>query len=449
MARAKGDGTLSWDEKRGHWWVIVTYQDTNSGESKRKWLKGTAENTPKGKSASLKIGQKWLEQIENGLLPEADKVTLWQWLERWLQDYLKPSVRSKSYDKGESCLRLYIKPYLGDKNMMKLKAPDIQRVFNQLLIDGGKAKQEEVDGKIITKKAGLSTATVRLVRRYLIQAMDKAVKLGLLLRNVAKYTEPPKLRKKPINPLNKEQAAALAAVANEAAKKADQEYAVKAAAAAEKAAQGGKQVTVPMANIVYHSAYMAILLALNTGMRLGEVFGLSWDSIDLKKGIVYVRRELVTNRKKTDKYFEEPKTAKSRRQIPLTADVATELRKYKKLQDWHKNLLGDLWQNEDQNKDLVITNQFGAILDTGNFTQRYFKPYLKAAGILASVKFHDLRHTHATLLLVQGVNPKIVSERLGHSTVTMTLDTYSHLLPDMQDTAVAALEGIFTSKIKA
>ncbi|MBP2658562.1 MAG: integrase family protein, partial [Firmicutes bacterium] len=137
--------------------------------------------------------------------------------------------------------------------------------------------------------------------------------------------------------------------------------------------------------------------------------------------------------------FQEPKTAASRRKIPLPADVTKELKKYRKWQEWQKHLLGDKWEDND----MVLANNFGRVVDTSNFTSRYFKNMLVQAGIDRSVKFHDLRHTHATLFLLQGVIVKVVSERLGHTSIKMTLDTYSHVLPDMQETAVKALEGLF------
>jgi integrase len=121
--------------------------------------------------------------------------------------------------------------------------------------------------------------------------------------------------------------------------------------------------------------------------------------------------------------------------------VTKELKKYKKWQDWQRHLMGDKW--EDNN--MVLANSFGRVIDTSNFTTRFYKKMLVAAGIDRSVKFHDLRHTHATLLLLQGVNVKVVSERLGHTSIKMTLDTYSHVLPDMQETAVKALEGMFST----
>jgi integrase len=293
MGRAKGDGTITWDEKRGHYWVIVSYQDSTTGKTKRKWLKGSDQQTAKGESATLKIGQKWLEQREKGLLPEAEKVTLGEWIDTWLKSYIKPNVRVKSFDKYEGCLLQYVKPKLGTILLQKLREPQLTALFNELLATGGKKEQ------------GLSSSTVKATRRYLSMCLEQAIKSDMLIKNPVKQTKPIKLVKGEIKILTENQASDLMAAAQATAKQADQDYALRAAAAAEKAAKTGKQITVPMSNIVYHSAYMAILLALNTGMRLGEIFGLSWDAVDEKKGIIYVKRALVTSRAGVN--FEEPR----------------------------------------------------------------------------------------------------------------------------------------------
>jgi len=127
------------------------------------------------------------------LLPDSNKLTVWG-CDRWLTDYIKPTVRIKSYEKYESCLRSYIMPTLGENIVTKLKAPDIQRVFNEMLVTGG------VDGK------GVSTSTVRATRRYLSMAFNKAVQVGVLLKNPVMATDPPRLVKSEIHPLTEEQA---------------------------------------------------------------------------------------------------------------------------------------------------------------------------------------------------------------------------------------------------
>lgn len=138
--------------------------------------------------------------------------------------------------------------------------------------------------------------------------------------------------------------------------------------------------------------------------------------------------------------FEDPKTTKSRRRISITEKLAKSLSLYQKQIEWFTNKMGDKYDNREK---LVFTNIFGKPVDTTNFSQRYFKRMVKSAGLTTGFSFHDLRHTHATLLLRAGVNVKIISERLGNSTIQLTLDTYSHVLPDMQAVAVKALAAIF------
>ena len=408
--RGHGEGTARFNTERGYWEARFSYNDPATGTVKRKKFTGAKQGE------ALSKGRAWIVELQDGLLPDAGKITLWEWLDRWLTDYVKRKVRIKSFDKYEGCLRCYVKPALGNVPLLKVKSPDVQRLFNNLLENGGRERKIKLpDGTEVTEKRGISSSTVKATRRYLSMAIDQAVKVGLLTKNVVKDTQPPKLVKKEIRPLNKQQAGALTAMAKEDAAKAVEDKVIK------------------------ESVYMAMLLALATGARLGEIFGLKWDCVDITKGVIHIKRALVTG--KSGRMFEEPKTAKSRRQIPVPNDVVDELRRYKKWQDWQRHLLGNKWQEND----LVITNQIGNVMNTSNFTTRYFKKLLERSGIDRSIKFHDLRHTHATLLLLQGINPKIVQERLGHSTVTMTLDTYSHLLPDMQDAAVKALEGMFLS----
>ncbi len=239
--------------------------------------------------------------------------------------------------------------------------------------------------------------------------------------NIIKATDPPKLQRDEIRPLTEEQAAKLLQVAKEG------EYIYWGLKQRQKASDDTKYLLA--------CAQMAVLLALNTGMRIGEVFGLKWEDIDFEKESLNVQRSLVASSK--GMIFEDPKTKGSRRKIAIPGKIIKTLEIYRKQQAWFATLLGDKFVNQD---GLVFANSFGNPIDTTNFSTRYFKRMVGQAGLGNEFTFHDLRHTHATLLLKSGVNIKVISERLGHSTVNMTLDTYSHLMPDMQETAVKALE---------
>ncbi len=176
------------------------------------------------------------------------------------------------------------------------------------------------------------------------------------------------------------------------------------------------------------------MLALTTGMRRGELLALHWADIDLDVGHLQVRYT-VQHITGGGYVFSPPKTPRSRRKIALSARAITALRKHYTRQLEHRQTIGEAWQDED----LVFPNECGQAMRGNHILQRNSTPLLVKAG-LPLIRFHDLRHTAATLLLLQGINPKIVSEMLGHSTVSMTLDTYSHVLPDMQRDATAALD---------
>ncbi len=162
---------------------------------------------------------------------------------------------------------------------------------------------------------------------------------------------------------------------------------------------------------------MVISLALSTGMRLGEVFGLKWKDIDFANNTLNVQRALVSSNTK-GMIFEDPKTKGSKRRIPVTVSIKKALERYQKEQECLANFLGDKFDNEES---LLFTNLWGKPVDTSNFTYRYFKKMLMKAQLDREFSFHDLRHTHATLLLRQGINIKVISERLGHSTVATTM----------------------------
>ena len=175
------------------------------------------------------------------------------------------------------------------------------------------------------------------------------------------------------------------------------------------------------------------VLAVTTGLRQGELLGLKWDDVDLESELIRVRRTLV--RHKGRLLLGEPKTKRSRRTVRLTETATKALEEHLARQIAEIERLGDLY--EDQG--LVFATQRGTLVNPSNLRKRFFVPLLNKAG-LPSIRFHDLRHTCATLLLSRNVNPKVVSEILGHATVAITLDTYSHVLPNMQDGAARALQ---------
>lgn len=177
-------------------------------------------------------------------------------------------------------------------------------------------------------------------------------------------------------------------------------------------------------------------IAVIAGLRPSEYLGLQWKDVDFDSGLVTVRRTLSWLRDMTW-YFGEPKTATSRRSVPLPPQVLRMLREHRRRQAEERLKAGARYENHD----LVFCGNEGNPINPRNLITRHYKPALKRAG-LPRIRLYDLRHTCATLLLVAEENPKVVSERLGHSSVVLTLDTYSHVLPSMQKAATDKLAGM-------
>lgn len=385
--RGFGEGSVYRDEKRDLWFYQVSYNDKEGRRCRKKF-------SGKTKHIAMSKGKAFLSEVKQQQELPAEVMTVRAWLEKCMQTMVKPRIRPRTFEKYVSSLKNYVVPYFGERNLRDLTVEELQQHFNSLLLHGGK------DGK------GLSSSTVRAARRYFSMCLDEAVRMGELERNPAKMTRAPKLSKKEIVVLTKDEVNTLVAQAL----KIDHPY---------------------MARMTS----MLIAFTVHTGLRQGEVFGLRWEDVDLEQGAIYVRRSLAHVVGK-GAVFQEPKTKKSQRRVPLMKKDVEELKEYKKWQREYAESLGDMfaWQ------DLVFTSPFGAPISPTNFSRRYFKPLLKQCHIKDGFTFHGLRHTHATLLLQQGVNPKIVQERLGHSSIKVTMDTYSHVLPDMQQQAVYALD---------
>ena len=387
--RNSGEGGFFHDVKRGIWIYQLRYTDADGNRGRKKFAAKT-------KREAMQKGKDFIDSL-NRAANDDEKLTVGNWIRNWLENYAKPNVRPRTYEKYSSTLKAYILPTFENVLLGELTAADLQKHLNRLLETG------RADG------TGLSSSTVRGTRRYLSMCIDDAVKSGLVSSNVVRLTKAPKLNKKEIAVLSKEEIARLINVA--------------------------KEIEHPFMSVVMPQI---ISLTVHTGMRQGEVFGLKWDDIDFEKSCLFIRRSLAHVIGK-GAIFQAPKTKNSVRRILLMSEDVKNLRAYKKWQENYSEELGDLFAGHD----LVFTSPFGEPMSPTNFSRRYFKPLLKKCNISSDFTFHGLRHTHATLLLRQGVNPKIVQERLGHSSIKVTMDTYSHVLPDMQRQAVDALQGIF------
>lgn len=248
-----------------------------------------------------------------------------------------------------------------------------------------------------TKLEALSPRTVRYIHVTLHKSLEQAVKWNLISKNVTDLVDPPKIIKEEIRPLNVE------------------------------------EVRILFDTVSGHPLEAIYILAVTAGLRRGEILGLYWQDVDLNTGSLQVKRSLSFT--KEGPIFVPPKTAKGKRSISLSKICVEALRKLKTSQEKTK-------ENWTADYSLVFPNDLGEPRRSRNVLNTSFKR-IKKKGNLPDIRFHDLRHTCATLLLTKGVHPKIVQELLGHSSISITLDTYSHCVPNMQEKVVEAMEDIF------
>ncbi|MDI3269345.1 MAG: site-specific integrase, partial [Bacillota bacterium] len=314
---------------------------------------------------------------------DPSRETLAQFLHRWMETVQKHQVRACTYEEYAKMIR--IAPTLGPIRLDKLQLAHLQALCATKL------------------QQGLSANTVRIIHAILRKALAQGVKWGLLARNPAEAVDRPRIQRRDMPTLSVEEVQAFLAAAKE-----DRLYAL-------------------------------YVLAITTGMRQGELLGLRWEDVDLKAGRLYVRRQLVWLRY-AEPALSEPKTAKGRRTVELPGLAVEALRQHRKQQAKERLLAGPAWQDWG----LVFTTRLGTPIHPSNLRTRSFQPLLKKAG-LPLIRFHDLRHTHASLLLAAGVHPKLVQERLGHATVGITLDVYSHTVPPLHRQVVGIVEGLLKS----
>ena len=291
---------------------------------------------------------------------------------------MRGTVRPSTFERHEGIIRLHIKPSLGRVGLKKLTPAHVRGLH-----------REKLD-------AGLTPATVRKIHSTLHKALTQAVADGLIPRNAADV-KAPRPAPEEMQPLSEAEARAFLDTA-----------------------RGDR----------FEPLYM---LAISTGLRRGELLGLRWKDVDLERGTLRVGRALV--REAGRHVLGETKTRRGRRQINLTPRAVSTLKAHCKKQLEEKIKLTGLHRDHG----LIFATRVGTPINPENLVNRSLKPLLERAS-LPEIRFHDLRHTCATLLLGRRVHPKLVQELLGHATIAMTLDTYSHYMPSMGDQAAGAME---------
>ncbi len=330
------------------------------------------------------------QQQEQGTLTVGPQHTVAQYLDYWLGVY-KPSIRPRSHERYEQIIRLHLVPVLGKIKLDKLSPQHVQQLYTK--------KLEE----------GLSPNTVLVIHGMLHKALKSAVRWGILGQNICDRVDVPREVPYEIHPLTVEQAQSFL-----------------------DAIQG-------------HSNEVLFILAITTGMRRGEIAGLKWRDIDMEHATLHVQRALTRLPTTRGGGYEEaePKTEKSRRAVALPDFVVDALRKHRERQEEVKQKAGEYWQEYDY----VFCTSLGTHIHPGHDILEEFKKLLKKAG-LPDIRFHDLRHSAATMLLGMGVHPKIVQERLGHHDIGTTMNIYSHVLPSMQEGAIKQLNSLLGGQRK-
>ena len=359
-----------------------------------RWVASIVLENNKRKSIYCKTQQEAMkavrevnQQKDQGMLLTGEDQTLNNFLTTWLQDVAKHNVRVRTYERYRELITLHIIPVLGKTKLQKLMPQQLQSLYNQ--------KLEE----------GYAPQTVKHIHRVLHKALNDALKWQLVIRNVSNAVSPPRVPKKEMRVLSGEQAQQFLEVS-----------------------QGDPFETL-------------YVLALTTGMRQGELLGLKWEDIDLAIGILQVKRT-VTRLVGKGFTVSEPKTTQSRRRIHLTKLAIEALKQHRIRQREARLAAGPEWQDQGW----VFCNTIGSPVEVGNMIRRSFRPILVKAE-LPIIRFHDLRHSAASLLLLLGVHAKVVQELLGHSQISVTLDTYSHVLPSMQEEAMNRLDTLLSRPV--
>lgn len=321
-----------------------------------------------------------VKSIAGGLPVSSARHTLGEYLDQWLAAKAG-KVRPRVHQRYGELLRVHVAPALGRMPLAKIGPQHLERLYGQRV------------------SAGVSKGTVRNVHAVIRNALGQAERWGQVARNVATLVTPPAVDRPEMRTLDEEQLPRFLA-----------------AAAGER----------------FEALFV---VAVTTGMRQGELLALRWQDTNLERNTLSVTRSLSWT--KAGPVFNPPKTKKSRRQIELTKTAIAALRAHRTRQLEQRLAIADAWDDQG----LVFPNEVGRPMDGSNLSERDLRRVLVKAG-LEPIRFHDLRHTAATILLGRGVHPKIVSEMLGHADVRVTLDLYSHVTPTMHREAASVFDKV-------
>ena len=370
----------------GHWAIVIDTPDAATGRRKRKWhsFSGTK------RAAQIECAR-LISEIQGGSYIEPNKMRLADFLEWWLR-HIQPRVLLRTFERYAQICRRNIVPALGGVILTKLRPAHLSEMYSKALTGGRR------DGK----KGGLSAQSVLHVHRVVKQALSQAVRLEMLSRNLADAVDPPKVERGRMITYDIDQTAQLVEALRES------------------------------------RMFIPAVLAVLCGLRRGEIAALAWRQIDLQAGQLAVTQS--AEQTKGSVRYKPPKSGRSRTvALPVTVIEILRAHRIRQAQDLLK--LG-IRQGDDT---FVCAREDGKPLQPNTLTIGWVREAAKTG--LPRIRFHDLRHAHATHLLASGVHPKVASERLGHSKVGITLDLYSHVLPGMQADAAARVDDALKAAI--
>jgi integrase len=370
----------------GHWAIVIDVRDPATGKRRRKWhsFRGTKRQAQDERT-------RLLAELNSGSYVEPSKATFAQFLDRWLDD-VRSRVTPKTHERYAQICHKNLGPLLGAITLSKLKPEQISEAYAKALTTG----RSKGDG-------GLSPRTVRQMHAIVKSSLGQAVIWGILARNPAAVVKGPKPSRVVMQTYDLDQTAEMI-----------------------EAARGD-------------CVFMPAMLAVLCGMRRGEIAALRWRNVDLAAAQLAVTES--AEQTKAGVRYKEPKSGRGRT-VALPASLVAELRAHRVAQAQELLLVGRRLDDDD----FVIAQPNGSPLRPHSIGQEWVR-FLQAHRHLPRIRFHDLRHAHATHLLASGVHPKVASERLGHSKVGITLDLYSHVLPNMQADAAAIVDGALTAAL--
>ena len=368
-----------------HSWEVCLDRDPINGRRRQEWI--TVRGSRRDAEAKL---TELLHKRNTGTEVDPRRITVKDYLRRWLRDYAEVNVSPSTYERYEEMIEHHVIPALGAYRLRALRPAHIQKAYQDFESAGGRRRKGEP----------LQARTVKHIHAVFRQALRFAVQWQLLANNPSDAAAPPRAERKEMRALNQEEAGRFLEEAGES------------------------------------PYYPVFFVLLQTGVRIGEALAFRWQDIDLGRATASIVR--------THRFFGgqgivagPPKTPRSRRLISLSPETVRVLAEHRRIQLEHRLGLGPAYRDND----LVFADDIGGPLYDST-VRRAFYAIVRRAGLPRDLRIHDLRHTAATLMLANGVHVKVVSERLGHADIAFTLKTYGHVLPGMDESAAAMMDRI-------